>query len=189
MKRFASIGVLVAAALIALAYADPTPTKKGKTPPVMTPSQRMRARMTQAETTFMNPFRADEGRVGIKVSGEVLDLFCYLDRGFYGELHRQCAYKCVHGGEPMGILTHEGKVYILFPDHWYAMSRKNLTYSKVYDQCKEYAGLQVRVGGFLIKRKGLQGIEMREVALVDEYSPPLPDSSGLKLKYPREQTE
>ena len=85
----------------------------------------------------------------------------------------------------MGLLTRDWKLYILCMDHWYAMDRKNQTYAHVYDQCKEYAGLQVRVAGFLVKRKGLEGIEMKEVSLVNEFAPPLPDSSRLKLKYPQ----
>lgn len=178
MKRIAGIVLLVAVALIAIAYTDPTPTgtKSKKSTAGMTPAQRRRAMMAPTDTQFLWPYRADEGRVGIRVTGEILDLFCYLDRGFSGEVHRQCAYNCIHGGEPMGILTRDGKVYMLCIDHWYAMDHKNQTYWKSYDQAKEWAGMQVTIGGFLVKRKGLQAIEVRESNLVNEFESAPPDT-------------
>lgn len=185
MKRFAGIGVLVAVALIAIAYTAPTPPKTTKKQPTtQTPAQKRRKMLAPRDTTFTVPYKTDEGRVAIKATGEVLDLFCYLDRGFSGEVHRDCAYRCIHGGEPMGLLTRDGKVYLLCIDHWYAMDRKNQTYWRSYEETKEYAGLQVTITGFLVKRKGIPGIEVRGVSLRNEFAAPPPDSIGRNLRVP-----
>jgi len=58
------------------------------------------------------PKTAQEPKV-ISVTGEVVDLWCYLDRGAKGEAHRDCAMTCAKAGNPIGILDDKGKVYLL----------------------------------------------------------------------------
>ncbi len=48
----------------------------------------------------------------VTVTGEIVDLACYLDHGARGMKHQQCALTCLKNGEPMGLLTSEGKVYL-----------------------------------------------------------------------------
>ena len=43
-----------------------------------------------------------------EVTGEVVDMMCYVDHGAKGEKHAACAAKCIRGGGPAGI-TSEGK--------------------------------------------------------------------------------
>ena len=38
-----------------------------------------------------------------KVTGEVVDLACYLSEGLSGPNHRECAQKCIASGLPVGI--------------------------------------------------------------------------------------
>ena len=38
----------------------------------------------------------------ITVTGEVLDLACYLDHGAHGEKHADCAKMCISSGLPVG---------------------------------------------------------------------------------------
>ena len=47
------------------------------------------------------------------VKGEVLDLSCYIKSGAKGPDHAQCAKSCVKSGQPMGLLTDDGKVLLL----------------------------------------------------------------------------
>ena len=51
------------------------------------------------------------------ITGEILDLSCYLGHGGMGEGHAGCAAKCVKGGAPMGLLGADGVVYVLYADH------------------------------------------------------------------------
>ncbi|MBI3333215.1 MAG: hypothetical protein HYZ93_03910 [Candidatus Omnitrophica bacterium] len=45
----------------------------------------------------------DEGGTVQKVTGEVVDLACYLSEGAAGPGHRECAEKCIRSGLPVGI--------------------------------------------------------------------------------------
>lgn len=46
-----------------------------------------------------------------KVTGEVVDLACYLGEGLKGPGHRECAQKCITSGLPVGILSGD-QVYL-----------------------------------------------------------------------------
>src|SRR3989344_9358244 len=51
------------------------------------------------------------------VKGEIVDLMCYLDHGAVGEKHAKCAQTCIESGGPVGILTADGKVYLVIGEH------------------------------------------------------------------------
>jgi hypothetical protein len=52
----------------------------------------------------------------VKVTGEIIDTYCYSLLGARGEGHRQCAIDCVKAGIPAGILEDgTNKVYVLLP--------------------------------------------------------------------------
>jgi hypothetical protein len=50
------------------------------------------------------------------VVGEIIDLSCYLQVGKHGAKHRDCGQKCLKNGQPIGLLTKEGKVYWLMEE-------------------------------------------------------------------------
>ena len=52
----------------------------------------------------------------ISVVGEVVDFSCYLQLGKHGEKHRSCGQKCVQNGQPIGLLTQTGMLYMLMPE-------------------------------------------------------------------------
>ena len=52
----------------------------------------------------------------ITVIGEVVDFSCYLQLGKHGEKHRSCGQKCVQNGQPIGLLTQAGTLYMLMPE-------------------------------------------------------------------------
>ena len=59
-----------------------------------------------------------------KLTGEVLDLNCYVGHGAQGEKHAACAQKCIAGGAPVGLLA-DAKVYVLTNgDHSVNLSEK-----------------------------------------------------------------
>ena len=45
--------------------------------------------------------------------GEIVDMSCYLQLGKHGEKHRSCGQKCVQNGQPVGLLTQDGSLYML----------------------------------------------------------------------------
>ena len=50
------------------------------------------------------------------VVGEILDFSCYLQIGKHGEKHRSCAQKCFSNGQPIGLLTQDGTMYMLMEE-------------------------------------------------------------------------
>lgn len=50
------------------------------------------------------------------VVGEIIDFSCYLQVGKHGEKHRDCAQKCFRAGQPIGLLTSTGDIYMLMEE-------------------------------------------------------------------------
>jgi len=93
--------------------------------------------------------RADED---VTVTGEVLDMACYLDHGAHGEHHAACAQKCIASGLPVGIKTDDGKVYLLIGEH-----------KPMNDELAPLAAKTVTIKGKLVTRDGISMIENAEV--------------------------
>jgi len=52
----------------------------------------------------------------VTVTGEVVDVSCYLQLGKRGEAHIPCGSKCLEHGQPIGLLDKDEKLYILFAE-------------------------------------------------------------------------
>jgi hypothetical protein len=48
--------------------------------------------------------------------GEIVDFSCYLQVGKHGEKHRSCGQKCIQTGQPIGLLTEDGSLYMLMEE-------------------------------------------------------------------------
>jgi type 1 fimbria pilin len=94
------------------------------------------------------------GGQDVTVTGEVLDMSCYIDHGAIGEKHAACAKKCIASGLPVGIKANDGKTYLLIGDHKPANS-----------ELADYAAKTITVKG---KRASRDGIEMIENAVVQK---------------------
>lgn len=90
----------------------------------------------------------------VNLSGEVLDLSCFMASGAKGEGHKQCAASCINNGMPIGLLAADGKVYLLVEDH------KN---KDPYQKLKELAAEQVAVTGKYFERNGMPAIVIGKV--------------------------
>jgi len=52
----------------------------------------------------------------VTLVGELVDFSCYLQLGKHGEKHRSCGQKCAQAGQPVGLLTKGGTLYMLMPE-------------------------------------------------------------------------
>ena len=94
------------------------------------------------------------------VKGEVVDLACYLaDKNKKGEAHAACARECMNAGNPVGILTSDGKLYLALG--------KDM--KPVNDQLVPYAAKQVRVKGKKCVRGNMAAIIVESI---EELPPP-----------------
>src|SRR5437660_12880275 len=87
-----------------------------------------------------------------EVTGEVVDMMCYVDHNAVGEKHGQsCGAKCIKSGGPIGIVS-EGKAYLVVGEH-----------KPINDQLAEYCGKTITVKDKLRERGGVAMIENVEV--------------------------
>lgn len=92
-----------------------------------------------------------DAAAGETVTGEVVDMMCYVDHGAAGDKHASCAAKCIRGGGPVGI-TSKGKAYLIVGDH-----------KPMNDQLAEYAGKTITLKGKVAERDGISMIENVEI--------------------------
>lgn len=83
------------------------------------------------------------------ISGELLDMSCYMKSNAHGDGHKDCAAACIKGGSPMGILTSDNKVYLLVENHDKAAA---------YAEAKKHPGEQVTVTGTVSEKNGVNAI-------------------------------
>lgn len=50
------------------------------------------------------------------VVGEIVDMSCYLQLGKHGEKHVACGKKCLAAGQPVGLVTKTGDIYLLMEE-------------------------------------------------------------------------
>jgi len=90
--------------------------------------------------------------VSKEVTGEVVDMMCYVDHNAVGEKHGQsCGVKCVKNGGPVGIVS-DGKAYLVVGEH-----------KPMNDQLAEYCGKTVTLKGKLAERGGIVMLENAEI--------------------------
>lgn len=94
---------------------------------------------------------AGHGAKASTISGELVDMGCYVAHGAGGAKHTECAAKCIAGGMPMGLVTKEGNLYLL------TLSHSN---ADPYNKLKEMAGKQVKVTGPANERAGMKTLEV-----------------------------
>lgn len=86
------------------------------------------------------------------VTGEILDMKCYMTSGEHGDSHKDCAQMCLKGGSPMGILAEDGKVYLL-------IEGKD---SAPYEEARKHGGETMIVTGTLSDKNGVQALIVTE---------------------------
>jgi hypothetical protein len=86
------------------------------------------------------------------VTGEVVDMMCYVDHNAVGEKHGQsCGAKCIKSGGPVGVVEN-GKAYLVVGEH-----------KPMNDQLAEYCGKTVTLKGKIAERGGIAMLENAEI--------------------------
>src|SRR5207237_6737813 len=87
------------------------------------------------------------------VTGEIVDMMCYVDHNALGEEHgKTCGAKCIKNGGPVGIVEN-GKAYLVVGEH-----------KPMNEQLAEYCGKIVTVKGKAADRGGSAMPEYAESA-------------------------
>jgi len=88
----------------------------------------------------------------VSVTGEVLDMACYLDHGAHGEKHAECAKTCIESGLPVGLKSSDGKVYLIIGEH-----------KPLNKELAAYAAKTITIKGKLVTRDGISMIANAEI--------------------------
>jgi hypothetical protein len=95
---------------------------------------------------------AGDAAASKEVTGEIVDMMCYVDHNAVGEKHGQsCGAKCVKNGGPVGIVS-DGKAYLVVGEH-----------KPMNDQLAEYCGKTITLKGKMADRGGIAMIENAEI--------------------------
>ena len=87
-----------------------------------------------------------------EVTGEIVDMMCYVDHNAVGEKHGQsCGAKCIKSGGPVGIVS-DGKAYLVVGEH-----------KPMNDQLAEYCGKTITMKGKMAERGGVAMLENAEI--------------------------
>jgi len=89
------------------------------------------------------------------ISGEVIDISCYVDHGSHGVKHKKCAEACIESGLPVGILDQSGKVYLAVKGH-----------KPATELLSKYIADDVKVTGTVAERGGITVIDVEKVEKV-----------------------
>ena len=90
----------------------------------------------------------------VTITGEVVDTGCYMGHEGKGAEHKACAEKCLKMGMPASVLTAEGKLYLLLPDHGDQAP---------FEQAKAAVAQTVTVSGPTSEKGGLNAITVKQV--------------------------
>jgi len=91
----------------------------------------------------------------VTLVGEVVDISCYLQLGKHGEKHRPCGQKCAQAGQPVGLLTKDGELYMLMPEEHDPRRDGGVT---VAAAGAEHMGHIIKVIGTEAKVDGYRGV-------------------------------
>jgi hypothetical protein len=129
-KKTLFAGLIVAALSLALTAADEKSDAKksssGVLQPQMTPEGGWDKAMGTLGDKPAEPWTATTIAAGVDkrplpgkavtMTGEIIDLSCYLQLGKHGEKHKSCGQKCLAAGQPIGLLTKAGAIYMLMDE-------------------------------------------------------------------------
>ena len=94
------------------------------------------------------------------ISGEVVEVSCYLAHDGKGPDHQSCAEACAKAGSPLGILTEKGKLYVsLLPD-----DHKNGPNAILMDHIAH----KVNATGVVRSKGGVEGMMITKVEMAEE---------------------
>ena len=93
----------------------------------------------------------------VPVTGEIVDLSCYLGHGAKGAAHKECAAQCIANGGPMGLLTPSGTLYVLTMNH---------EKPDAFNQAKKLAGGNAKITGPTSMKHGVHALQIDGVATI-----------------------
>lgn len=86
----------------------------------------------------------------VTLTGEVVDMHCYVTRDAKGAEHAGCSNACISRDVPAGFLTDDGTVYLL-------VNEKPVS---VKEKVTGKAGKKVKAHGTIVERNGVKALQL-----------------------------
>jgi len=103
-----------------------------------------------------------EGAKPIAVTGEVVDVSCYLQLGKRGEAHIACGTKCIANGQPIGLVDAEGNLFLLMAEEHHPRRDGQVELKSVFGPL---LAKTVTVNGMAVEMKGYRGLFVQAAEL------------------------
>jgi len=141
MKKILVLALVAIMATVAIVAAQ----EAVKKPEATTPATTEAAKPAEATKPAAKP---------VTLTGEVLDLYCYMDHKATGAEHMKCATSCIKKGLPVGFLAADGTVYLVTgKDHEPANAA-----------LADFAGKKSAITGTVKEQGGIKAIELVSIA-------------------------
>ena len=105
----------------------------------------------EAATSEANKEMLEKGEAKT-VTGEVVDVSCYLQLGKTGQAHVDCGSKCIRAGQPVGILSEDGELYLLMAEEHHprrdGMTDLNKVFLPLLAKTVTVSGMETEVKGY-----------------------------------------
>ena len=102
-------------------------------------------------------FAHGTGTPSDKLTGEIVDITCYLDHDSMGPAHAKCARACILKGMPVGLLVGDTLYTIVLGGH--ESPNKKLA---------AFAGKTVVLTGHKLEKSGMHAIDMESIELASK---------------------
>ena len=90
----------------------------------------------------------------VTLTGEVIDMYCYMDHKAMGAEHAKCANSCITKGIPVGFLTADGTMYLIIGKE----------HAPANAEVAPFAGKQSTITGKVMENNGVKAIELISIA-------------------------
>jgi hypothetical protein len=90
----------------------------------------------------------------VTMTGEVLDLYCYMDHTASGPDHAKCASACVKKGLPVGFLSSDGVMYLIIGKE----------HEPINAMVADYCGKKSTITGTVKENGGVKAIELASIS-------------------------
>jgi hypothetical protein len=90
----------------------------------------------------------------VTLTGEVLDMYCYMDHKATGSEHAKCATSCITKGLPVGFLASDGTVYLII----------GKAHAPANAELAPFAGRPSTITGKVVENGGIKAIELISIA-------------------------
>jgi hypothetical protein len=148
--------------------AAPPPSVAASTPPAAATAQLGKAETArwtpttyEAATAEVNKKVLESGKIA-SITGEVVDVSCYMQLGKRGEAHIACGSKCIENGEPIGLLDAEDNLYIVFAEEHHPRRDGEVSLRKAF---LPHLAKTITVTGMATEMKGYRALFVQAAEL------------------------